>query len=123
MQDEIRPVVSEGLLRLTEDSVVEEVGKSGQGPIEAGLASGPPVRMFENAPDVLGRRSPNPRVLENQKAIIPREAGAKRIRIRQQGKSAEREAGEQVAVGCQAMMSFTTRPSTSVKRKSRPLYR
>jgi hypothetical protein len=79
--------------------------------------------VVEDAPDVLGGRSSNSRVLENQKAIIPGEAGAERIRIRQQGKRAERKAGQQVAVDSQAMMSFTTRPSMSVKRKSRPLYR
>jgi hypothetical protein len=123
VQDEVRPVVSEGLLRLAEDGIIEEVRKGRQRTIEAGLAGGPPVRVLEDAPDVLGRRSPNPRVLENQKAVIPGEAGSKRIRKREQGKSAERDAGEQVAVGCQAMISFTTRPSTSVKRKSRPLYR
>jgi hypothetical protein len=76
MQDEIQPMISGRLIAAPKNCIVEEIGKSGKGAIQSRFPSGPPVSMFENKRDILGRDFPDAGIKEKS-LIIQDESGLK----------------------------------------------
>ena len=87
---EVDPVVAGGVLAVAQSRVVEQVRKRGQRPEQPALPVRPPVGVPEDEVEILRRGRADPRILQNQPAIVHRESRAERVGIhrqRQQAKS------------------------------------
>jgi hypothetical protein len=89
VQEQVDGVVPGGPVLVAEDRVVEQIRQRRQRPIETAFADRPPVRVLNDQIEVRARRGVDARVLEDQRFVIEREAGAERVCVGEDGEGDE----------------------------------
>ena len=97
VQQEVQPVIAGRAIAIAEYRVVEQVRQGGNRAIKTGFAMRPPIGVLKNEIQVLRRGLPYARVLQDQRFVVQREAGAEGIRIGQQSGGTESDRDQQAA--------------------------
>jgi len=90
-------VIAGRAIAIAEYRVVEQVRQGGNRAIKTGFAMRPPIGVLKNEIQVLRRGLPYARVLQDQRFVVQREAGAEGIRIGQQSGGTESDRDQQAA--------------------------
>jgi hypothetical protein len=69
-------MVSGGLVAVTQNCIIEKLGKSGERTIQSCFPGGPPVGVFKNECDVLGREFADAGI-EKKSFVVENESGFK----------------------------------------------
>ena len=93
VQQEVDRVIAEGLFAVAQHRVIEEVGQSGEGSIEAALAVWPPVGVAEDQAEIRGGQFADARVVQQQPSVVQHKAAVERVAISQQRKRDQGKCG------------------------------
>jgi len=96
VDQEIDRVISERMVLVSQNRVVEKVGERGERPVDAAFARGPPVGVLQDQFEIGRSGVAKPRVVEQQRPVIEDEAAIERIPEREQRQGGERRCGKQV---------------------------
>ena len=94
VQEKVDAVIARGMVGVTQERIVEQIGKCGEWTIQAAFTIRPPIGVLQDQLEVFGSSLVNSRVLKEKPAIVQHETGAERIGVGQQGDRAQRHYGK-----------------------------